>query len=232
MIWALQDRSYGLGNFINITPALKSLSEVTGEPVPVFFEIDYVRQCFIACPFITILDKQPYDRPAITSGWVDVRNHVPDYIFAYRELSKVYDLNPEAPHTYVDIPTYEEYPKVDAMRLFLYGSGNEDKYYMSKKTPSKASYQKYFRDKFDTFTGSETDFNRTDWFSHMVTHLGDIRHSLALIRDSYLIIANDTGLAHAAGAMNKDIIILWRNSWLPKNSNPGKNTIIKMCHES
>ena len=63
----------------------------------------------------------------------------------------------------------------------------------------------------------------------MEYYTNDIRQSLALIRDAKLIISNDTGLAHAAGAMNKEIIIFWKDTMLPKNGNPGKNTLIKLC---
>ena len=56
------------------------------------------------------------------------------------------------------------------------------------------------------------------------------RMALAMIREADYVVANDSGLAHAAGAMNKPMTILWKNTSLPKNANPGKRTNYKMCH--
>jgi ADP-heptose:LPS heptosyltransferase len=52
---------------------------------------------------------------------------------------------------------------------------------------------------------------------------------LSLIQNAKLIISNDTGLAHAAGAMNKNILILWKDTPFIKNQNPGLNT--KYCYK-
>jgi ADP-heptose:LPS heptosyltransferase len=38
------------------------------------------------------------------------------------------------------------------------------------------------------------------------------------------VIANDTGLAHAAAAMKKKILILWKDTKFPKNSNISDKT--------
>lgn len=223
-IWVKQDALNGLGNFINLTPTLKAMSDHLGIKIPVYFELDFVRQCFIDCPFIQILDEMPVNKEYFSSSLKDYRNHVPDYIHAYRELCKRFNL-PEPGHTYVDRCEEIKIDR-DPYTLFMYGSGNEDVMYLHKKTPPKEAYEKYIEGNC-VFTGSETDYKR--WmFPDMEHHLGDIRYSLALIREATLIVTNDTGLAHAAGAMNKNMIILWRTTKLPKNSNPGKNTLIRM----
>ena len=61
--------------------------------------------------------------------------------------------------------------------------------------------------------------------------LDNIRKCLALLRDSTKIVSSDTGLAHAAGALNKDILILWKYTPFMKNQNPGKNTQYAQEHE-
>ena len=226
--YVLQDKNYGLGNFINLTPTIRSIAELKGEPVPVYFDIDHVKQCFIDCPFITILDEMPYSRPLFTSGLIAVRNNLPDYINAYVELSKTFDLSPEIPHTYVD-EAKEVKPMDGKYTLLMCGSGSEDPMYLSKNQPNKEDYAPYLYLDDCLFTGSVKDFNRHNWFNHLPHYLNDIRKSLALIRDAEYIISNDTGLAHAAGAMNKNITILWRFTMLPKSGNPGKNTLIKLC---
>ena len=225
--WVLQDRNYGLGNFINLTPTIKAMSDSLGEKIPVYFELDHVRDCFKDCDFIETLKVMPFDRSLFGSNLVDVRNRLPDWVYAYREVSKVINISPDAPHTYVD--QAKEIPvRKDKYTLFMFGSGNEDVMYMSQKRPNKRYYQEYMNGKC-IFTGSITDFNRENWFNHMDHYLDDIRQSLALIRDADLIVSNDTGLAHAAGAMNKNLVILWKDSALPKNGNPGENTLIKLC---
>jgi len=225
--YVLQTRIFGLGNFINLTPTLQSVAKATGSPVPVYFELKHVEQCFIDCDFINILDEQPFERALFGSGLIDAHNNLPDYIFAHREVSKAFTLDQNIPHTYID--TADEIPK-DKRKytLFMFGSGSEDEMYVDKKQPDKSYYIEYMNKGIDIFTGSVTDFNRVNWFNHMEHYLDDIRKSLALVRDAELIITNDTGLAHAAGAMNKNMIILWKYTQLPKSGNPGKNTLIRL----
>lgn len=226
MNYILQDRNYGLGNFINLTPTIRAMTDSLGHPIPVYFELKFVEQCFLDCPFIEILKEMPPERAMFTSGLVDFRNTMPDYIYVYKEVSMRFDLSPDAPHTYVD--ECSEIPRRKGKyTLFMYGSGNEDKMYLNIKTPDKSYYEHYMKGEC-IFTGSVVDFKRVDWFKGMEVQLDDIRKSLALIRDAELIISNDTGLAHAAGAMNKNIIILWKDTMLPKSGNPGKNTLIKL----
>jgi hypothetical protein len=230
--YVLQDQLYGLGNFINLTPALRAISDKKGEPVPVYFELDHVAECFKDCPFITRVEKQPYERALFSSGLVDHHNKLPDYVYAYLHAGKLFEVPDDPPHTYID--QADEIPKHDYdYTLFMYGSGNEDPLYMNMKTPQKHYYTEHMNmmcgESKDIFTGSVTDFNRVNWFNHMEHYLNDIRKSLALIRDAKYIVSNDTGLAHAAGAMNKEILILWKTTKLPKNGNPGKNTRIKLC---
>ena len=64
-----------------------------------------------------------------------------------------------------------------------------------------------------------------------VVELDNIRKALAIIRDAQLVIANDTGLAHAAGAMNKKLLVLWKDTPFIKNQNPGINTQYAMKNE-
>jgi ADP-heptose:LPS heptosyltransferase len=58
-----------------------------------------------------------------------------------------------------------------------------------------------------------------------VIQIGNIRKSLSMVRDAKKIISNDTGLAHCAAAMKKDLLILWKDTPFVKNQNPNKNTI-------
>ena len=223
----MQHQLFGLGNFINLTPAIKGLADYFDCPIPVYFELDHVRQCFTDCDFIEILDEKPFNRELFGSWMVDGRNRLPDWAFVYMNAAIRYNISPEMPHTYIDQASEI---KIDEgnYNLFMYGSGNEDSVYMSKKTPDQHHYTDYMYQGLDIFTGSTTDFNRVTWFNHMPHYLDNIRKSIALIREADLIITNDTGLAHASGAMNKEVVILWKHTLLPKNGNPGLNTTIKL----
>jgi hypothetical protein len=220
--WIHQVHDYGLGNFINLTPTIRLMFEHLGHKIPVFFDLEFIRDCFLDCELL-----------------FNSKNNCPDYLHVYKEITKAMSLEGELPHTYVDIA--KEIPKHEGnYTLFIRGSGSEDPYYCSLKMPDNSYYQEYERGKC-IFTGSQGDYDRLGNLFHwqkgdkrgtdMEMHIGDIRKSLALVRDAKLIVANDTGLAHAAGAMNKNIVILWKNTSLPRCSNPGKNTIIRMCHE-
>ncbi len=232
-----QTSDYGLGNFINLTPTIKLMADHFGHPILVYFDVEFIRDCFTDCPFIDILDKKPDEMSYFTTALVNFKNDCPDYIHAYKQVTQRLPLG-EMGHTYVD--QAKEIPvRKDNYTLFIRGSGSEHMIYLNKKMPDDKYYEEYIKGKC-VFTGSDGDKKRMgDLFmwrkgdktgSDFEFVLGDVRKSLALIRDAKLIIANDSGLAHAAGAMNKNMIILWKNTLLPKNCNPGTGTIIKMCH--
>ena len=228
-VWVHQKWNYGLGNFINLTPTIKLMAEHFGKPIPVYFDLDFIRQCFIDCDFMKILDKKPDSNSLFGSWLINGRNDCPDYINVLREVRKAIPLEGELPHTYVD-QAEEIKIKEKGYTLFIRGSGSEALSYLESKMPDDKYYQEYFKGDC-IFTGSESDLERSgDLFSSMQYYVGNIRESLALIREADRVITNDSGLAHAAAAMNKKMIILWKNTSLPKNSNPGKHTLIKMCH--
>ena len=214
---------------INLSPVLKLLSEHLGIKIPVYFDLAFIRDCFLDCEFIEILETKPAYEPIFTSGLVNFSNDCPDYVHAYKMVCNRYPLG-ELTHTYVD-RCEEIRIKERDYTLFIRGSGSENLLYISRNTPSNHYYEEYMHD-FCIFTGSDNDLERSgELFKDMPRYIGNIRKSLALIREADLIIANDTGLAHAAGAMNKKMIVLWKNNSLPKSANPGLHTIFRMCHK-
>ena len=227
-MWVHQVYNYGLGNFINLTPTIKMISEYLGEPVPVFFDLDFVRDCFTDCPFIKILDQEPTEREEFGSWMVNFENRIPDYLFVYLQLTKRFPLGGDLPHTYID-SAEEMGIHRGKYTLFLRGSGSGNNKYLDHKMPDDTYYKEYMTGQC-VFAGSEEDGERSEGlFDGMDCYVGNVRESLALIREADLIIANDTGMAHAAGAMNKNMIMLWKNTALPKNANPGVNTLYRMC---
>jgi hypothetical protein len=233
-IWAYQDELYGLGNFINLTPTLKLLADYIKRPVPVYFDLKFIEECFLDCEFIDILKDKPGERTPITSGLINVRNNCPDWLHVYKEVTKRYPLHGEIPHTYVDQAKEIDAPKYNT--VFIRGSGSEDPYYCAMKMPDDEYYKEYFNEYLnglytEAFTGSEGDVTRSNGlFKGMTCYTGGIRLALALIREADYVVANDSGLAHAAAAMHKPMTILWKNTALPKNANPNYRCKYKMCH--
>ena len=64
-----------------------------------------------------------------------------------------------------------------------------------------------------------------NWVTTPIIILNDIRKSLGALYHSDLIISNDTGMYHAAGALNKKIFVLWKDTNFNKNKSPGKKCI-------
>ena len=234
--WVHQTELYGLGNFINLTPTIKLMADHFDERIPVYFDFAFIRDCFLDCPFIEILKEQPDNSPLFTSGLVNYKNNCPDYLHAYKEVTKALPLAGEIPYTYVDRCEEITTRLPESFTLFIRGSGREHLYYLGQKMPHDDYYRGYFNENvtglyLQIFTGSQGDLDRSgDLFKDMPIIVNDIRHSLALIRDAGYVVANDSGLAHAAAAMNKNMVILWKNTSLPKNANPNKNCSYKMCH--
>lgn len=227
----LQHERYGLGNFINMTPSIKWLYEKNNEKVDVYFSTDYVKECFLKSPYINILNN--------STGTFDfssnmVNKEIEDYKYIFNKITgQNWSSNY---HTFIDEqPEFKKIPYEYV--LILNGLGgfefSDKPNWMGKKELNEEVF-KVVKNNINIpliFTGSIKDLKRTSW-SHKycnLTEVGDIRKSLSLIQNAKLIISNDTGLAHAAGAMNKNILILWKDTPFIKNQNPGLNT--KYCHK-
>jgi hypothetical protein len=209
-----QHPHFALGNFINCTPTLRFLSEKWGEPIPVLFDTEYVRQCFLDCPFIEIIDAPRGKRLFGSELKAPKRSRYMDCEYIFRQVTGR-RWTPEW-HTYVDQPG----PRTPfPVPVVVNGSGSEREDYVASKDVGAAPY---IAAGSSLFVGSVEDLARNPWAtSH---HVGDIRTALAYIANAPCVIANDTGLAHAAGAMNKPLLVLWKNTPFPRCSNPGHNT--------
>jgi hypothetical protein len=213
MYYVEQHPSYNLGNFINCTPALRYLAERDGKPVPVLFHTDYVRQCFLDCPFIEHIEV-PVGRRLFGSEMVNRRNTMPDYAWIFEQVT-AHSYRGQY-HTYVDQPGA---PAKFPIPVIVNGSGSEREAYVASKDVGP---EPYMAAGSALFVGSEADLARNPWAESF--HVGDIRQALGYIADAPCVIANDTGLAHAAGAMNKPLLVLWKDTPFPRCGNPGKNT--------
>lgn len=215
MKYCLQDKNHNLGNFINCTPTLKAWSiHDNGKPIPIYFETDYVKECFWDCQFIEIWDKKGDEILFPIGIW---NKKIPDWEFIYKKYSP-FD-NSSIPWTYVDQP---KSPFGGKYYVVIRGSGNDGmKGYSESKDPGDYIYN-YILGKIpfqSVFVGSENDYKYrhvgTDY--HMI---GDIRAALGTINGAEFVISNDSGLYHAAGAMKKKGFIMWKDTLFEKNRSP------------
>ena len=219
MKYCLQDKDHNLGNFINCTPTLKYLSGLIEAPFPVYFQTEYVKQCYLDCDFIKILDK-PGKIILFTSG--EINKIMPDWEYIYRcNQPAVPDPSLEIPWTYIDQP---HSPFGGKYYVVIRGSGNDiTPGYSRLKDPGEDIYN-YIMNKIpfqSVFVGSENDYK----YRHVGTYyhmIGDIRAALGAISGAEFVIANDSGLYHAAGAMKKKGFIMWKDTLFEKNRSPNE----------
>jgi hypothetical protein len=215
-----QHPNFALGNFINCTPTLRFLSEKWGAPIPVLFDTEYVKQCFLDCPFIEIIDAPRGKRLFGSELKAPKRSRWMDCEYIFRQVTGR-RWTPEW-HTYVD--------SIDGVSghdyiVLINGSGSERLEYVASKDVGEGPYLAAFDFGICAFVGSKEDRARNPWSIRAApTSVGDIRKALNIIAGAGAVIANDTGLAHAAGAMNKPLLVLWKNTPFPRCSNPGHRT--------
>lgn len=220
-LYVEQSPGFGLGNFINLTPTIKALSYEN--KIKVWFNDRFIRDCFVDCPFMEIVDTRMRN-PVLSSGMINLKNDKPDYQYVWEKFFS----SPVSEHTYIDIPLASpEAAFIGRYAVVLNGSGSMKASYIDKKNPGSQPYNRILSqvDMMKVFVGTVNDYNRMMEvkLDHFVCK--HIRTSLSIIAKSTMVIANDCGLAHAAAAMNKPVYILWKNTMLTKNMNPGKNSV-------
>lgn len=209
MKWILQDRSFALGNFVNITPIIKHLFLETAKPVPVHFETQYVRDAYEGCHMIEIMEQLPEGEPYASSSMICRLNVIEDYKHAF-QLVTGHDWN----------PMFKPFVHVVKRAVIICGSGSERTDYLNSKDPGVEPYghairELHARGYHTVFVGSWNDAVRHDGrimdkCRQAITD--DMPAAIEAIRTADLIIANDTGLAHVAGTFNKLMLLLWKHT--------------------
>lgn len=232
-MWVHQVHNFGLGNFINCTPAIKKLSKRHNRAIDVYFDLPFVADCFRDCPFINILDTKPNTKPLFTSVLTGTNwNTRPDYQFIFENvIGEKWD----GQRCYVDEPKGYDIPKVPYV-VIVHGSGNESRQYLDTKEIDSATLLSAVNackaKNFEVvFTGSINDMSRNTWMQPYAKGINDVRHALALISGANVVIGNDTGLIHASGAMNKKTFVFWKHTQLPRCMNSGEDCTYLMRSE-
>jgi ADP-heptose:LPS heptosyltransferase len=221
-----QHRDYGIGNFINCTPAIKLAADHLGEKIPVLFDTKCVKEIFEKCDFIESIDKHnARGKPKLLSS-SEVNQKIEDWKYTCNLVSKRLDFTPqEFPHTYVD-----EYESPLNTEYVVVVRGMHTNTWVGLKDPGDGIYKHIITTlnemgKHIVFIGNKRDHKRDiskmeKWADKHTTYLDNIKTSLGLINGAATIISNDTGMYHAAGALNKKTFVMWKNTNFIKNKSP------------
>lgn len=222
--WILQKKSFGLGNFIMATPALKLLSQRRNEKIKVFFETGTISQLYRNCPFIKILKKRPGKRPNFIIGAIRRCPKEGDSE-AYCRVLKVGRIS-NTP-TYIDPVQSKILLKRDGEKCVAVFHGCLGKCFRKRKDIGIESRQ-YILDTLVKnnikviLLGTSSDFKHY-WthndLSNVENYLGkySLLDSIGILSQCDNFISNDTGLYHVSGALKKEGLVLWKHTKYLKN---------------
>jgi len=214
-MWILQHKDFGLGNFTNLTPTIRSLSFINDTPIDVYFESDYVKEVYKNSQYINVLDKRPNTPPLLTSA--KINKVIPDWEYVHNETIFIKP-QMKIPHTHAP-----ERKVVCVMN----GCASEAK--RDAKNPGYKTYNDLIEmipEWYDIyFIGSKSDLNnntrlKIDSGNFIINNIPLAQH---LIRTCDFVLSNDTGWYHVAGAYGKLGFIMWKDTLFTKNKSPNLN---------
>lgn len=222
--WILQRKSYGLGNFIMATPALRLLSEKKREKIKVFFETAPVGDLYRNCSFITVLKKRPGGKPFFTIGAIKRNKHESESKAICRLLKMD---SSKISNTYIDTVDTKLISKGNEKKIVAVFHGCLGECFRDKKDIGTEARQYLIdaltKNKIRTMLlGTEKDY-KMYWSKNNLdkveNHLG--KHSLidsvGILGKCDRFISNDTGLYHVAGALMIKGLVLWKKTNHEKN---------------
>ena len=224
-----QRPDYAIGNFINCTPTIQTLSKYFKDKIPVFFASKFVQDMYLKCPFIRIIGNEEASKlkTLFTSGMVN--QDVPDWIYIHRKIMG--SLCPgieDIPHTYVD--SYDPPDELkDKKYAVIVRGGVRNKFFDRKNIPEDV-YKHIIdkiKDKYEiVFIGGRKDMDLLDpliaYSKTRNVYIGNMKKSLGILNGAFIVISNDTGMYHASGALNKHTFVLWKQTNIKKNKSPGQ----------
>ena len=243
----IQKRGYEVGNFINCTPAIRAVAEVLGRRVDVFFETPAVAELVRDADFITPILKRPENGRVILTTFRSHRDapERPDWLDIYDAVGRrMYGHHGPCPMTYVDRPSLAEVglEELEAEPYAAIVRGAASQRWHRAKDPGDAVYYFAAMTLFDDYAirsvlaGGPNDARwwgkkMAGWFDHIRDETGNgLRKALAIVANAELVVANDTGLYHAAAALGRPTFVFWKRTRFEKNRAPGAS--VTYGHES
>jgi len=237
MEWCLQDEKNQLGSFIMVTPTLRALSEISGNPFPVFFSTPKISQLFQKCPFIRILDNKPTSPPLFVAKRAHNRkNKESNYCCFFRQYAQSRGYDKPMPLPYVD-ECHSDFDPGDKKHIAVF-QGCLSNHLIDKKC-IESSVMSYVlkrlnkKDIIPVILGSERD--KKFWREIDLKNSVDLTGKESLIEcvgtlskcDAF--ISNDTGLYHVAGALGLRGLVMWYKTPFHDNKAPCKRISHKIC---
>lgn len=225
-----QNKGNGIGNFISVTPAIKLYNRVFDRRLNVFFETEHVKDMFVKCPFINIInDKQgmeEFGNNVINFG-LDYFKTKSEYRYFLDKFTNFFSINIEEKtknklefDSYVDI--YGENQSKD--HVVIVNGCLKNSIWERKKDPGIEIYDyiinKISIDKEIIIVGNTNDFLKMENFrkyKNVRFNLNNIKLALKDINESQYVIANDTGLYHVTSALKIPQFVLWKDTPRVKN---------------
>jgi ADP-heptose:LPS heptosyltransferase len=221
MNWIYQNKDWGLGNFINITPIIKWIYDIERKPVPVYFESDYVADAFHEHEMIWRLHEKPDNPPIVSSRCHCANDSQEDFKFNFELIT-------DQKYSERYKPCTNNFNKREA--IIICGAGSEDAEYLNRKIPDPGIYLDLIHElrmrEFEiNFVGSKNDYDRNEVGVFCDNYFIDqMDVALTKIQFSDLVIGNDTGLIHASGCSDVPTFVLWKNTPSTRCKNSGKKS--------
>lgn len=225
LFYARQVKGFGIGNFINCTPAIKAASDLFGYKIPTTFYSVQVQSMFKDCPFIEHVDSPPNGGEVLVSS-DHINQKITDWTYNYNNVMDKLGISRSIiPHTYVDMVTP---PKREREYVVVF-RGMISLAWRGRKDPGDEAYRRIIEtiggDYDIVYPASEVDYQR--FISNMENWVpsesvvGSTRNTLSYINGAKFVVSNDTGMYHASAALKKPTFVLWKDTNFEKNRAPG-----------
>jgi hypothetical protein len=232
--YVYQHPLYGIGNFIQSTPAIQMLANIHG-PVPIYFENQHLKSLYQDWEALQILDAKPKTaKKLLCTSWVNYE--IPDW----RYQAEIISNKAEVPHTYV--PLCEEYPVGVQGEYVVIIRGMKGKDWAHLKDPGDSIYRWIMKQVGPHYTivfiGTDEDFHRDynrmiSWGNTRIVSIkNDIKRSVSALQGAAFVITNDTGFYHVSGALKKKTFCLWKKTNWIKNNSPNPNEMVSFRWKS
>lgn len=230
-----QQKGFELGNFIELTPTINILYDYYKKKIPVFFETPYLIELFKNWEKIKIIDEKEVISKKLL---IDIPSFLtlkePEYLQIINKI--LLNVKKELKDIYIryyipDNPCKQILPQNNDYVVIAKGCINHPKAYWAKHKDVGTKIYKYILSKINIpiyAVGNTADYDRDlkkiieESKKEIITVLDDINSVVKLIRNCKYMIANDTGLYHVAGALNKEVFVIWKDTPLIKNKSFGK----------
>lgn len=227
LTWFEQVEGWNLGNFIMATPLLVHYFNKFNTKVPVFFNTKSLEDLYKESPYIKVLSKRPSHKPFETTKCPRREKGESDTEALCRIHFGLH--KKDIPHTYVPVKVETVIEKKSPTLAIFNGC-------LTKKTEIKDIGDEVRKKMIETtltagvvpvILGSKSDFKKF-WskidLSRTVNYLDKLtlKDTVGVLSQCDYFMSNDTGLYHAAGALNIKGLVIWTKTDEVKNKSPSK----------